>query len=327
MSELPIPRVSVIVPVRNRREMVGRLLAALDVQNWTDFEVVVVDDGSIDGTDQVVADALVAGRQVTLVRQHGSGAVAARQRGVEVARGEILAFTDSDCMPEPGWLKAGVAEIDNGADVVDGRTIPEREVGPLERSVGQENDGLYATCNVFYRKESFVAAGGFDQEASRRLGFRFTPWAKGLGFGEDTLLGWRVARHGTPKYAPEAVVVHHVFPNAFREWLTRSWMMAAFPGLLREVPEIRPTFLRHGVMFGQRSRLPVYVCAGALITGRPKLAAAALGWWAAIRYQDVRRAPIRWPKRVALVGEEMFLDVIQASALTAGSIKARTVAL
>jgi hypothetical protein len=246
---------------------------------------------------------------------------------VEVARGAILAFTDSDCIPQPGWLEEGVAEIDNGADVVDGRTIPVRDVGPLERSVGQENDGLYATCNVFYRKDVFVAMGGFDQEASRRLGFRFTPWAKGLGFGEDTLLGWRVARKGTARYAPDAVVLHSVFPNAFREWLTRSWMMAAFPGLLREVPEIKPTFLRHGVMFGPRSRMPVYVCAGALALRRPQLAAAALGWWAADCYHDARRAPFRWPKRLGLVGEEMLIDVIQAGALIAGSIKARTLVL
>jgi hypothetical protein len=104
-------------------------------------------------------------------------------------------------------------------------------------------------------------------------------------------------------------------------------MMAAFPGLLREVPEIKPIFLRHGVLFGPRSRIPVYVCISALAVRRPRVAAAALGWWAAARYSEVQRSPVRWPQRLVLLGEEMVLDVIQAAALTAGSIKARTPAL
>jgi hypothetical protein len=217
--------------------------------------------------------------------------------------------------------------VDGGADVVDGKTIPERHVLPLERSVWQEHDGLYATCNVFYRRKALIAAGGFDQDAGRRLGFRFTPWARGLGFGEDTMLGWRVARSGRAHYAAEAVVLHHVFPGAFREWLTRSWMMAAFPNLLREVPEIKPNFICYGVQFGSRTRIPVYATILALATGRRRWAAVAALWWAGQRFRHLRHEPLPWSRRLAVLPQEMAIDVVQSVALSVGSIKARTLAL
>jgi glycosyltransferase involved in cell wall biosynthesis len=319
--------VSVIVPVRDRRDLLRGLLAALDAQTYTDFELIVVDDGSTDGSDDEAEQATVAGRPVVVLHQRSQGAVAARKRGVEGARGEILAFTDSDCLPQPEWLSKGVAGIDSGADVVDGRTVPTRHVRPLERSIWQENDGLYATCNVFYRRTAFMAVGGFDEDAARRLGFRFTPWARGLGFGEDTVLGWRVARAGSAQYAEEAVVLHHVFPGAFREWLTRSWMMAAFPALLREVPEIKPNFIRYRVQFGTRTRAPVYATLLAIALGKRRVAAITVLWWAKERFRYIRPEPLPWSRRCTLLAEEMVIDVIQAAALTAGSIRARTLAL
>ena len=101
------PRVSVVVPVRDRRDLLRDLLAALDVQTFRDFELLVVDDGSVDGSAELAESTTVAGQPVRVLRQEGLGAVAARQRGAADSRGEVLAFTDSDCTPVPGWLAAG----------------------------------------------------------------------------------------------------------------------------------------------------------------------------------------------------------------------------
>src|SRR5487761_1219850 len=98
-------RISVVVPVRNRRDLIEALLDALDKQTRRDFEVIVVDDGSTDGADNVAASRVVAGRPVRLLRANGAGAVTARPIGAREARGAILAFTDSDCVPCPDWLK------------------------------------------------------------------------------------------------------------------------------------------------------------------------------------------------------------------------------
>lgn len=321
------PRVSVVVPVHNRRDLLAVVLDALDEQTYDDFEVIVVDDGSSDGAGDLAAMTLVHGRPVRVIRQEQQGAVAARITGVAASEAEILAFTDSDCRPLSDWLSAGIAAIDRGADVVHGVIHPERPVLPLERSVWQENDGLYATANVFYRRSAFDAVGGFDAGAASRWGFRITPRARGLGFGEDTLLGWKVARRGVSIYEESAEVLHHVFHADFREWLSRSWQMGAFPWLLREVPEIKGTFLRRGILFGPRTRVPAYATIGALTTRRPRLVAVAAGWWAWTRFREVRHAPLPWRRRLMLVPMEMATDVVACVSLTAGSVQARTPAL
>lgn len=316
-----------IIPVRNRRDLLVQTLDALDQQRCTDFEVVVVDDGSDDGS----ADAArrpVAGRPVRVMRSTGRGAVAARQTAIDATTTPVLAFTDSDCRPDPGWLQAGLAAIDAGADMVHGMTVPERWVGPLERSVGQVDDGLFATCNAFYRREAFEAAGGFDLGAAGRLGFRHDENVRGMGFGEDTLLGWRLVRSGaTVVFEEEALVVHHVFPADFRDQLSRAWSLGAFPTLLREVPELRRTLVFRGVLFGPRDRRPVYATVAALASRRPLAVAAAGAWWALVRGREVRPAPVPKERKPLLLAQEMVVDAVAAASLLAGSIRARTLLL
>ena len=322
------PRVSVVVPVRDRRDLLRDLLAALDVQTLRDFELIVVDDGSVDGSAELAESTTVAGQPVRVLRQAGLGAVAARQRGAADSRGEVLAFTDSDCTPVPGWLAAGVASIEAGAAMAHGRTRPSRPLLPLERSVGAGEEGLFPTCNVFYRRAVFDAAAGFDQEAPRRLGFRVNGRARGLGFGEDTLLGWRVRRSGADvRYVPDALVHHHVFPPDLRDGVSRSWMAAAFPALIAEVPELRRTLVRRRVLFGDRNRAPIYATVAAIVARRPRLAALGAAWWALARWQAIRQTPAPIRQQLAALPQEMALDVVTAAALVVGSVRARTVAL
>lgn len=316
-----MPRVSVVVPVRDRRAMLTDLLDALDAQTFTDVEVVVVDDGSSDGSAEV-AEA----RGVRVLRGDGEGAVAARQLGVKAARGEILAFTDSDCIPEPAWLEAGVDAVDAGADVVQGHTRAARRRGLLERSLWVEDDGLYETCNVFYRRSAFDAAGGFDGSLADRYGFRPGDRARGLGFGEDTLLGWRVRRAGVAAYAPDAVVAHAVFPPDVRDQLSRTLQAGAFPALVREVPELRGTFLRHGVLLGGL-RVPLYLAVLAAVLRRPGVAAVALAWWVASHWRAARtREPshLRCLKALPVL---LATDALTGAALVVGSARSRSVVL
>jgi glycosyltransferase involved in cell wall biosynthesis len=322
------PRVSVVVPVRDRADLLRDLLTALDAQTFRDFELIVIDDGSADGSADLARNTPVVGRAVRVLHQDGLGAVTARQQGAAAARGEILAFTDSDCTPVPGWLAAGIASIDSGAAMAHGRTRPARPLQPLERSVGSGEEGLFPTCNVFYRRAVFEAAGGFDQGAPTRLGFRVSRRARGLGFGEDTLLGWRVHRSGAQvRYAPDALVHHHVFPPDVRDGVSRSWMAAAFPALIAEVPELRHTLVRRGVFFGDRNRAPLYATAAAIVARRPRLAGLCVAWWAFTRWQTIRqtRAPLR--EQLAALPLEMGIDAVTGAALVVGSVRARTLAL
>src|SRR5437870_1236555 len=77
-----------------------------------------------------------------------------------------------------------------------GLTRPARPVGPLERSVTASESGLFDTCNMFYRRRAFDAAGGFDEGLADALGIPPHSALRLLGFGEDTVLGWAVARRG-----------------------------------------------------------------------------------------------------------------------------------
>ena len=108
------PAVSVVVPVFNMVETVGTCLEALVAQSLpaNRREIIVVDNGSTDGTADVIRRF-----PVTLVAEPVRGAPSARNRGVEVARGDLVAFTDADCVPSRGWLThlvraAGASDVD-----------------------------------------------------------------------------------------------------------------------------------------------------------------------------------------------------------------------
>jgi hypothetical protein len=320
-------RVSVIVPVRNRRSLLAQMLDALDAQEFQAFEVIVVDDGSTDGSDALAERTTIAGSAVRLVRSSGRGAVEARIAAVDVAAGEILAFTDSDCRPAPGWLARGVAAIDAGADVVNGLTLPDGAVGPLERSVWSGEENLYPTCNVFYRREAYDKVGGFDRTATLRWGFRFSERARGLGACEDTLLGWQVRRAGIAVHEPEALVLHHVFPADLGEWMSRGVMLGSFPAVIREIPELRETIVPRGILFGQYSRVPLYAMIAAGLLRRRRALGSLAAVWVAMKARELRQTGVPAAKWLPALPGSLVVDIVNAAALVSGSARARTLVL
>src|SRR5947209_17967437 len=117
------PLLSVIIPARDAAPTLERTLACLSCQDLAgDFEVIVVDDGS---RDETAAIAALHAPLVTLIQSGESrGPGAARNLGVRVARGEILAFSDADCFPTPGWLTQGLQALEH-ADLAQGRVAPD----------------------------------------------------------------------------------------------------------------------------------------------------------------------------------------------------------
>jgi glycosyltransferase involved in cell wall biosynthesis len=322
------PQVSVIVPVRDRREMLRDLLKGLDNQTFSDFEVIVVDDGSTDGSEELARESVIGGRPVTVLQSGGGGALAARRLGVEHATGSLLAFTDSDCVPDPGWLEHAVAAVDDGAEMVNGFTRPARPLRPMERSMASGTEGLYPTCNIFFTRDLYDRLGGFDPDAASRWRFRVTNRAKGLGFGEDTLIGWEAVRAGADtRYVPESIVEHQVFPPDLRDFTSRLAQVAAFPAMTREIPELRGTLMRDKVFLGNYDRLPFYATLAALLLRRRGLLALALGWWIGRRVNVYRRSPYPTLEQLPWLPVDMATDVAMAGALVAGSVSARSVVL
>ncbi|MFN3325129.1 MAG: glycosyltransferase family 2 protein [Bryobacteraceae bacterium] len=103
-------RVSVIVPLFNKGPYVGRCLDSIAAQTYSDFEIIVVDDGSTDEGPSVVASR--TSPRLRLIRQKNAGPGAARNRGAAEARGELLAFLDADDAWHPEYLESSVVALD-----------------------------------------------------------------------------------------------------------------------------------------------------------------------------------------------------------------------
>ena len=329
MLTIDQPRVSVVIPVRDRRDLLAAALDALDAQTYHDFEVIVVDDGSTDGSRELAAGAVVAGRPVRVLDNPGRGAIEARQHAAEQSATPLLAFTDSDCVPSPQWLERLVDACDRGADLVTGPTHPARPPKPLERSMfSSGDDGGYPTCNVLYRRTWFERVGGFETRTKEDQPFSSSAFARNFGFWEDTRMGWRLRRAGAiPAFAPDAVVHHHVFAPDIPDLLRRKWMLGDQPSLIREVPELRDTLLANKVIFQLRSRVLVYVMFVGVILRRPRLVAVAVAMWAFARGRRHVREGVAAKDVLVALPVELAADVVLTAGLVRGSVTARTLVL
>src|SRR4051794_33054615 len=146
------------MPARDAAATLARALDGVARQD-VDHELIVVDDGSTDATP-----ALARARGATLLAGAGEGPAAARNLGAAAARGDVLAFLDSDCFPEPGWLAAGVEALES-ADLVQGavHADPSARRGPFDRTLWVTDAwGLFESANLFVRRDTFAALGGFE---------------------------------------------------------------------------------------------------------------------------------------------------------------------
>jgi GT2 family glycosyltransferase len=196
------PQVSVVVPHYRDLARLDRCLTALGAQTYSPerLEIVVADNASPEG-EAAVAKVIAGRARLTTVAEKGAGP--ARNGGVAAAAGEVLAFTDADCLPDPGWVAAGVAALE-GADFVGGRMQvlvddPEKPtpVEAFELVFAFDNEhyvtrlGFTVTANLFCRRAVFDAVGGFRVGVSEDLEWSMRARAKGfcLGYAADALVG------------------------------------------------------------------------------------------------------------------------------------------
>jgi glycosyltransferase involved in cell wall biosynthesis len=307
---------SVVVPARDAAHLIEPLLAGLERQEGApEWELVVVDNGSRDDTAALAEHSPACARVVRRTRGEGPGP--ARDAGVAAARGRLLAFTDADCRPTPGWLAAGARALQRAA-VVQGAVAPEPgvPVGPYDRTLWVRFDyGLYPSANLFMRRELFERLGGFDDPFQR---------GDSRPFGEDTWLVWQARREGEPvDFCADALVHHAVLPGAPGEYLAERARTGRFPALVAGIPELREAFCYRRWFLDRRSAAFDLAAVGALaaLTSRrlaPLAAALPYAWLAGA---DARRHGRRRAPTVAAV--QVAGDAVAAGALVAGSLRAR----
>ena len=308
-------KVTVAIPTRGRASALPRLFKALEDQTLSpsDFEVVVVDDASPDDTAEVLA-TLAANTKLDVrvlsvdgPRNRGQGA--ARNLAWRAAKGDVVAFTDDDCIPIPTWLEEGLAAMAGDRRIVVGRTVPnpdhEHLRGPFARTISVESPLYFETCNIFYRRDDLDAASGFDEV--------FT--AGGAHGGEDTDLGWRVRDLGSvPVFAADAIVFHDIKPN---DWIGAARQALRWTGIPRAVqrhPEEARRLLIGRVFWKWSHPYALAAIAGLLLASRVRWAAALGLPWIVYR---VRVAPLTDdPRRRWLVLPGAFVvDVAEIAAM------------
>ena len=199
------PVVSVVTATHNRKERVAMLLDGLRRQSLAreQFEVIIVDDGSSDGTAELLQEAERRADLPLSVYFHEQprGAATARNTGWRTASAPLIAFTDDDCVPTPGWLEALLEQARPDADIiVQGRTQPiegeRHRLGPFSRTVDISGPTPhYETCNILYPRALLERLDGLDESYAAA--------------GEDSDLGWRAVGAGAEHRFAEAALVEH----------------------------------------------------------------------------------------------------------------------
>ena len=224
-------KISVVIPVKNGEDTIGDCLAAVFSQTLPPLEVIVVDGYSTDRTFEVASKF-----PVKFIYEDYGTVGGARQVGLENAKGEYVAFTDADCIPERDWLENLVKAFEDGYVGVGGgiKHIGKRLWGNsmafiMDTFLGSGNSvqgrlfrnkrvvKSISGCNSLYRKKDLMEVGGFNVN---------------LSINEDTELNTRLSRFGNLLYTPDAIVLHNQ-DRGLKDFAQRMYQFGYGRGKLR----------------------------------------------------------------------------------------------
>ena len=264
------PPISVVLCTRNRSELLASAITSVVSQDFatSDYEIVVVDNGSTDGTEQVVRQF---GSCVRYLREETPGLNTARNKGWRAATGQYIVFFDDDAIAEPGWLKAilsGFKQV-SPAGVIGGPVVPIWSLprpnwladeiassltivdwGPGEKVLTDLTREWLVGANMAVRKSLLCEIGGFH------------PWLDRVGnnllSSGDVFLQKRAIEKGNQcLYSPQMKVKHHVPAQRLKQgWFEKRFywqgMSDAVMHLIENSPKPRE---RISLAFASAKRL------------------------------------------------------------------------
>jgi len=213
--------VSVVIPTFNGASRISSCLRSLQAIASPQVEILVVDDGSTDNIVEVISQF----PRVRLFTQANTGPAAARNRGAAEASGQVILFTDDDCIPESNWLEA-MLEPFKDPEVVGAKGVyRSRQTQLLARFVQIEYEDKYRimrslpdidfidTYSAGYRRDRFFEMDGYDTSFP-------------VASSEDIELSYRMsARNWKMKFVP-AAVVYHTHPDSLASYLRKKYKFA-----------------------------------------------------------------------------------------------------
>lgn len=206
------PEVSVVIPTYNRAHLISRAIQSVLDQTYQDFEIIVVDDGSIDNTEEIIK-SFKDDRVIYIRHRENKGPSAARNTGIKASKGEYIAFQDSDdewfteklekqievfdnCSPEVGVVYSGFFRIESGKKIY----IPKSKVIQKEGNIHEEllKGNFIGTPSVLIKKKCFEKAKFFDENMPAL---------------EDWDLWIEISKHYTFKYINIPLLDSYSTPN------------------------------------------------------------------------------------------------------------------
>jgi GT2 family glycosyltransferase len=251
MNGIPI---SITIATYRRRELLEQVIRAIENQTVTrdQYEVIVCDSGSGDGTREMMAGLIREYPNLSYVDLETNTLAAKRNAGLRAARGQLVSFLDDDAIPAPqfvaGHLKAHAGG--EGGFVCGNVRFPDawiersnyfrfrdsRHLGKGRMEIDPDDIPYHmiVVMNCSFRREDILGRVGLVSEEFERYG------------GEDYEFGYRVARAGLKiRFAPEALVEHHEHGGSIRQYLKKLYITSrdSLPVLYRLAPGSRETTL------------------------------------------------------------------------------------
>jgi GT2 family glycosyltransferase len=216
--------ISVVIPAYNAEALISKCLDSLLKQtiDQTKYEIIVVDDGSTDAT----ADVVQSFENVRLIKQNNQGPAAARNNGAANAKGDIILFTDSDCVPAINWIEEMIRPFNDDAEIVGVKGIYKTDQKELiARFVQAEYEDKYDvlkrdqyidfvdTYSAGFKRKVFIEFGGYDTSFP-------------VACAEDVELSFRMFSRGYKMVFNPNAVVSHRHPATLTGYLKKKYKFA-----------------------------------------------------------------------------------------------------
>lgn len=212
------PRISVVVPAFNCEKTIAQCIESILLQSHPVDEVIIVDDGSTDKTSEIIQNF----KNVIYLRQSNAGPAAARNLGESRASGELVFFTDSDCLADRNWILCLFKHFqEEGVAVVSGSYGISNPQFRLARCVHQEIIFRHQRLMPKYPKSFGSFNFGIKKDVFRQIG-RFDETYR-YASGEDNDLSYKVLKNGYKIYFEPESKVNHFHPTKLTKYLKEQF--------------------------------------------------------------------------------------------------------